>query len=80
MPKAPKRVQFTVLNQDINVMLNQKRRGVYWSFKDVPQKYGPFKNEGQAINDAKLYSQYGTTNKRNMSIRCNFTCVINIRY
>tara|TARA_B100000214_G_scaffold363703_1_gene329515 strand:+ start:480 stop:695 length:216 start_codon:yes stop_codon:yes gene_type:complete len=69
MPKAPKRVQFTVLNQDINVMLNQKRRGVYWSFKDVPQKYGPFKNEGQAINDAKLYSQYGTTNKTLLSRR-----------
>ena len=69
MPKTPKRVQFTVLNQDINVLLNQKRRGVYWSFKDVPQTYGPFRSEGMAISDAKLYSTYGTTNKTLLSRR-----------
>ncbi len=64
MAKSPKKVQFTVLNQDILVELRPKRKGVYWSFNDVPQSYGPFRNEDHAINDAKLYSQYGTTSKQ----------------
>ncbi len=63
MAKSPKKVQFSVLNQDIIVELNQKRKGVYWQYKTVPQSYGPFRSEDQAINDAKLYSQYGTTSK-----------------
>jgi len=58
-----KKVQFTVLTQDVIVQLKQKRKGVYWSFNDVPQSYGPFRSDEQAINDAKLYSQYGTTSK-----------------
>tara|TARA_B100000287_G_scaffold203020_1_gene191691 strand:- start:1873 stop:2079 length:207 start_codon:yes stop_codon:yes gene_type:complete len=64
MAKSPKKVQFTVLNQDILVELQPKRKGVYWSFTDVPQSYGPFRSEDHAINDAKLYSQYGTTSKQ----------------
>ncbi len=64
MANSPKKVQFTVLNQDILVELQPKRKGVYWSFTDVPQSYGPFRSEDHAINDAKLYSQYGTTSKQ----------------
>jgi hypothetical protein len=64
MAKSLKKVQFTVLNQDILVELQPKRKGVYWSFTDVPQSYGPFRSEDHAINDAKLYSQYGTTSKQ----------------
>ena len=63
MAKSPKKVQFNVLNQYILVELNQKRKGVYWHYSTVPQSYGPFRSEDQAINDAKLYSQYGTTSK-----------------
>lgn len=61
--KSQKRVQFNVHNKDIIIDVNTKRRGAYWSFDEVPQRYGPFKNERQAIEDAKLYSTYGTTNK-----------------
>jgi len=62
--KQPKRVQFNVINQDVNVELKQKRKGVYWNYNSVPQTYGPFRNEDQAINDAKTYSQYGTVGGR----------------
>ena len=63
MSKSSKKVQFSVLNQDIIVELRPKRKGVYWQYKTVPQSYGLFRTEDQAINDAKLYSQYGTTSK-----------------
>ena len=59
--KKSKKVQFNVLKQDVTVELQQKRRGIYWHYQDVPFNYGPFKNDDQAINDAKLYSQYGRT-------------------
>jgi hypothetical protein len=55
--------QFQVNNQEIIIDLKQKRKGVYWSYQDTPYNYGPFKSDQQALNDAKLYSQYGTTNK-----------------
>jgi hypothetical protein len=61
--KKSKKVQFNVLKQDITVELQPKRRGIYWHYMDVPFNYGPFKTDDQAINDAKLYSQYGTTSK-----------------
>ena len=61
--KKSKKVQFNVLKQDVTVELQQKRRGIYWNYAETPFKYGPFKDDNQAINDAKLYSQYGTTNK-----------------
>ena len=61
--KKSKKVQFNVLKQDVTVELQQKRRGIYWNYTETPFKYGPFKDDNQAINDAKLYSQYGTTNK-----------------
>jgi len=61
--KKSKKVQFNVLKQDVTVELQPKRRGIYWHYQDVPFNYGPFKNDDQAINDAKLYSQYGTTSK-----------------
>ncbi len=63
MSKSSKKVQFNVLNQDILIELRPKRKGVYWHYRDVPYNYGPFRTEDQAINDAKLYSQYGTTSK-----------------
>ncbi len=43
--------------------LQPRRKGVFWNYADTPNRYGPFKNDQQAIQDAKLYSQYGTTNK-----------------
>ena len=58
-----KKVQFQALKRDIIVELNPRRKGVFWNYADSPMKYGPFKNDQQAIQDAKLYSQYGTTNK-----------------
>ena len=61
--KKSKKVQFNVLKQDVTVELQPKRRGIYWHYQNVPFNYGPFKNDDQAINDAKLYSQYGTTSK-----------------
>ena len=61
--KKSKKVQFNVLKQDVTVELQQKRRGIYWNYTETPFKYGPFQDDNQAINDAKLYSQYGTTNK-----------------
>ena len=65
--KKSKKVQFNVLKQDITVELQPKRRGIYWHYQDVPFNYGPFKNDDQAIQDAKLYSQYGTTSKTMLS-------------
>jgi hypothetical protein len=67
--KRTKKVQFNVLKQDVTVELQPKRRGVYWNYSDVPFNYGPFKSDDQAINDAKLYSQYGTTNKTLLTTR-----------
>ena len=61
--KKSKKVQFNVLKQDVTVELQQKRRGIYWNYTETPFKYGPFKDDNQAINVAKLYSQDGTTNK-----------------
>ena len=61
--KKSKKVQFNVLKQDVTVELQPKRRGIYWHYMNVPFNYGPFKTDDQAINDAKLYSQYGTTSK-----------------
>lgn len=52
-----------VLDKDITIKTTQKRKGIYWSYEDVNQMYGPFRNEQQAVSDAKLYSQYGTTNR-----------------
>lgn len=69
MKKAPKKVQFNVLKQDIYVELQSRRRGIYWHYQDVPFNYGPFKSDDQAINDAKLYSQYGTTSRQLLSKR-----------
>ena len=58
-----KKVQFQALKRDIIVELQPRRKGVFWNYADTPNRYGPFKNDQQAIQDAKLYSQYGTTNK-----------------
>ena len=52
-----------VLDKDITIKTTQKRKGIYWSYEDVNQMYGPFRSEQQAVSDAKLYSQYGTTNR-----------------
>ena len=59
-----KKVQFQIRKQDVTVELNGKPRGVYWTYPDTLLKAGPFKSEAQAIEDAKLYSQYGTTSKQ----------------
>lgn len=64
MKRTTQKVQFNVLRQDIVVELQPKRRGVYWHYQDVPFNYGPFNSNDQAINDAKLYSTYGTTSKK----------------
>jgi len=64
MKRTTQKVQFNVLRQDIIVELQPKRRGIYWHYQDVPFNYGPFKSNDQAINDAKLYSTYGTTSKK----------------
>ena len=60
-----KKVQFhdNVHNKDIIIELKSKRKGTYWSYDTVPFAYGPFKNENQAMQDAKLFSTYGTTCK-----------------
>ena len=50
-----KKVQFQALKRDIIVELNPRRKGVFWNYADSPMKYGPFKNDQQAIQDAKLY-------------------------
>ena len=64
MKRTTQKVQFNVLRQDIVVELQPKRRGIYWHYEDVPTLYGPFKSNDQAINDAKLYTTYGTTSKK----------------
>ena len=66
-----KKVQFTAFKQDIIVELQPRHKGVFQNYADTPTRYGPFKNDQQAINDAKLYSQYGTTNKTLLKIGAN---------
>ncbi len=51
-------------DQDVTIVTQKKRRGVYWSYEHLNKFYGPFKSEGQAVNDAKTYSKYGTTNRK----------------
>ena len=60
-----KKVQFQIRKQDVTIDLhyaNDYDTGVFWSYPDSPTS-GPFKSEATAIEDAKLYSQYGTTSK-----------------
>ena len=59
-----KKVQFQIRMQDVIVELVEQRKGVYWSYPDTLLTAGPFKSEATAIEDAKLYSQYGTTSKQ----------------
>jgi len=59
-----KKVQFQIRKQDVIVELVEQRKGVYWSYPDTLLTAGPFKSEATAIEDAKLYSQYGTTSKQ----------------
>ena len=59
-----KKVQFQIRKQDVTVELVEQRKGVYWSYPDTLLTAGPFKNESTAIEDAKLYSTYGTTSKQ----------------
>ena len=61
-----KKVQFQIRKQDEIVELSQQRKGVYWSYPDTLLTAGPFKSEATAIEDAKLYSQYGTTSKHHL--------------
>ena len=59
-----KKVQFQIRKQDVTIeLLDGKHRGIYWTYPETLFTAGPFKNEGIAIADAKLYSQYGTTSK-----------------
>ena len=58
-----KKVQFQIRKQDVTIELQDRRKGVYWSYPDTLLTAGPFKSEATAIEDAKLYSQYGTTSK-----------------
>ena len=53
----------TALDKEVTIDVFKKRKGIYWSYEGVDMSYGPFRNDQQAINDAKLYSQYGTTSK-----------------
>ena len=57
-----KKVQFQIRKQDVTIELSE-RKGVYWSYPDTLLTAGPFKSEATAIEDAKLYSTYGTTSK-----------------
>ena len=59
-----KKVQFQVHKQDVIVELRDSKKGVYWSYPDTLTQSGPFNNERVAIEDAKLYSTYGTTSKQ----------------
>ena len=59
-----KKVQFQIRKQDVTIELSDRRKGVYWSYPDTLLTAGPFKSEATAIEDAKLYSQYGTTSKQ----------------
>ena len=63
-----KKVQFQIRKQDVTIDLhyaNDYDTGVFWSYPDSPTS-GPFKSEATAIEDAKLYSQYGTTSKHHL--------------
>ena len=59
-----KKVQFQVRKQDVIVELRDSKKGIYWSYPDTLLNAGPFNNERVAIEDAKLYSTYGTTSKQ----------------
>ena len=59
-----KKVQFQIRKQDVTIELSDRRKGVYWSYPDTLLTAGPFKSEATAIEDAKLYSQYGKTSKQ----------------
>ena len=59
-----KKVQIQVRKQDVIVELRDSKKGVYWSYPDTITQSGPFNNERIAIEDAKLYSTYGTTSKQ----------------
>ena len=59
-----KKVQFQVHKQDVIVELRDSKKGVYWSYPNTLLNAGPFNNERVAIEDAKLYSTYGTTSKQ----------------
>ena len=58
-----KKVQFTVQRKDIVVELRDSKKGVFWSYPDTKTNVGPFTDERIAIEDAKVYSRYGTTSK-----------------
>ena len=62
-----KKVQFTVnKTKDIIIDLhytNDYSKGVFWSYPDTKTNVGPFTDERIAIEDAKVYSKYGTTSK-----------------
>ena len=58
-----KKVQFTVQRKDIVVELRDSKKGVFWSYPDTKTNVGPFTDERIAIEDAKVYSTYGTTSK-----------------
>ena len=59
-----KKVQLQVHKQDVIVELRDSKKGTYWSYPDTLLSAGPFNNERVAIEDAKLYSTYGTTSKQ----------------
>ena len=60
-----KKVQFQIRKQDVTIeLLDGNHRGVYWKYPDTLLTAGPFKSEATAIEDAKLYSTYGTTSKQ----------------
>ena len=63
-----KKVQFQVRKQDVIVELRDSKKGVYWSYPDTLLNAGPFNNERIAIEDAKLYSTYGTTSKQLLKV------------
>ena len=63
-----KKVQFQVRKQDLIVELRDSKKGVYWSYPDTITQSGPFNNERIAIEDAKLYSTYGTTSKQLLKV------------
>ena len=63
-----KKVQFTVQRKDIVVELRDSKKGVFWSYPDTITQSGPFHDERVAIEDAKLYSTYGTTSKQLLKV------------
>ena len=62
-----KKVQFTVnKTKDIIIDLHYTKeysKGVFWSYPDTKTNVGHFNYERIAIEDAKVYSTYGTTSK-----------------